>query len=79
MSGPSVKGEDEMGSATEFIRHSAKGEVEVIHRPGCGAVKLIKNPLPWNWAQGRDPSEWTGLAWFKPCQRCCSDLVEPAS
>lgn len=61
--------------ATEFVRHSARGDVEVIHRWGCGAVKNIKDPLPWNWAEGRPTSAWTGLAWFKPCQRCCADLI----
>lgn len=63
---------------TEFVRHRSGKSYEVIHRWSCGAVKRMKHPLPWNWADERPPSQWVHLAWFRPCQKCCPDLASLA-
>ena len=63
---------------TEFVRHRSNGKPEIIHRWGCGAVKNMKNPLGWNWADEHHPDEWlfTHDGRFRPCERCCADLAQ---
>lgn len=45
---------------------------EKIHRATCYAVQG-KDVVPWIWAEGRPVSEWTGLAWMRPCSICRPD------
>lgn len=56
---------------TRLVRGGNGGAT--IHLAECPRVPARN--WPWEWAEGRDDSEWVVKAWLKPCRHCLPELA----
>jgi hypothetical protein len=62
-----------MSEQTTRLVRSGKGGA-TIHLAGCS--RMGSKFWPWNWAEGRDDSEWVGKGWLHPCRACLPELAQ---